>query len=100
MKEAQSEIEEQQPGGAGSGRVDALPPPTLWIIKPLKCQNTCDGYEGTSQQGRDGSEDLPLVFKYKRIYEYSSKIKKHPTPQNTDQVPSLFLPAHHPRLIS
>lgn len=68
IKESQSETEEEQPGGAGSDRVDSFSPPcTLWIIKLQKGQNSCDGYkEGCAeeqQRGRDGSEHPPSVLK-------------------------------------
>lgn len=80
--------------------MDSLPPPALFGL--LNCINARTPVTATKeqQQGRDGSEDPPSILKeYKRIYEYSRKIKKHPTLPNMDQVLSLFLPAHHRRLI-
>lgn len=56
IKEAHSEGEEEHLRGVDSrGRASrgcglSSSPSTVWIIKLLKCQNTCDGYEGTTAE--------------------------------------------------
>lgn len=68
--------------------MDSLPPPALFGLLNARTPVMAMTEQ---QRGRDGSEDLPSFLKYKRIYEYPSKMKNHPTPQNTDPLYS-FLP--------
>lgn len=81
--------------------MDSFPPPVLCRL--LNHINARSPVTATKEQqlGRDGSGDPPSALKkYDGIYEYSRKIINPPTPPNTDQVLSLFLPTHHHRLIS
>lgn len=67
--------------------MDSLPTPALFGLLNRINARTPVMATKEQQQGRDGSEDPPSILKeYEKVYEYSRKVKNHPTPLNTDQV--------------